>query len=110
MMSKDEKNPFISPSKNEPHGDAHLVVLHHGLLGAPIHVEAVIRTLRAIHPNTNLIFLNVDVSKGHLTYDGIDICGDRCVQLIHDKVEEVGAAHVTKVSLIGYSLGGLIIR
>lgn len=83
----------------------HLVVLHHGLWGNISHVESVVPHLKEQHPD--LLFLNIDTNQGNLTYDGMDVCGDRVVQDIHKFME---TNPVEKISFIGYSLGGLILR
>lgn len=49
---------------------------------------------------------------GYLTYDGIDVNGKRIRDEIVEETERLEAAGtpVTKISIIGYSLGGLICR
>lgn len=77
-----------------------------------------IATHASTHPNADrkdirLIVLNSEVNSGDHTYDGIDWCGERLVADIYKevkRVEEEEEAKVIKFSLIGYSLGGLIIR
>lgn len=43
---------------------------------------------------------------------GIDVCGARVVKMVLDKIQQlqVQGQQVTKLSFIGYSLGGLILR
>ncbi|KAG1659241.1 hypothetical protein FOA52_004686 [Chlamydomonas sp. UWO 241] len=47
-----------------------------------------------------------------MTYDGIDVCAERLVQQLDDAIAraEKAGRTVTKLSFIGYSLGGLINR
>ena len=50
-------------------------------------------------------------NEGYRTLDGIDVCGLRIVREIHGKItalKETG--DVVKISIVGYSLGGLISR
>ncbi|SNX85940.1 uncharacterized protein MEPE_04649 [Melanopsichium pennsylvanicum] len=88
------------------------------------------------HPNSKrgdirLVVLNSGVNAGDFTYDGIDWCGERLVTDVYAEVKRIeqeeeainegeeedtgasrgnGEARVVKLSLIGYSLGGLIVR
>ncbi|KAI8894006.1 putative serine esterase-domain-containing protein [Globomyces pollinis-pini] len=86
----------------------HLVVLHHGLWGNPDHLQSVINHLKDCHSDAQLLFLNIQSSSGSLTYDGIDVCGQRVVSDIHQFLVDIPA--VDRISFIGYSLGGLILR
>lgn len=47
-----------------------------------------------------------------LTYDGIEVGGERVAQEVEEKLEELEAAgnKVRKLSFVGYSLGGIIAR
>ncbi|EPQ30094.1 uncharacterized protein PFL1_02211 [Pseudozyma flocculosa PF-1] len=143
-------------SQTSPHAPrVHLVVIHHGLWGDPVHLSYLANTLADHHaghisPNTasldpkavdgghpqpttlqqphdssnaapQLVVLNAcsnstshDTSrpKGAYTHDGIDVCAMRLLQEIYSEVkrlEEHGSL-VTKFSIVGYSLGGLIAR
>jgi hypothetical protein len=106
----------------------HLVVLHHGLWGNSQHMDAVLRNLQQQQSHADLDYLNISKSEGTLTYDGIDVCGDRCLDAILYFVlgDDANVEHLKenenelmarlrekdydKISLIGYSLGGLILR
>lgn len=87
----------------------HLIVLQHGLWGNASHLAPLVEQFKASHPQNDFIFLNIEESTGTLTYDGIDICGDRCIESIQKLVADT-AEVIDKVSFIGYSLGGLILR
>ena len=53
----------------------------------------------------------MDVNRKILTYEGIDVCGDRIVDALES--EHLSASFspkITTISFIGYSLGGLINR
>ncbi|SPO27661.1 uncharacterized protein UTRI_04302_B [Ustilago trichophora] len=70
------------------------------------------------HPNAQrhdirMVVLNSGINSGDHTYDGIDWCGERLVKEIYSEVERIESeekGQVLKLSLIGYSLGGLVIR
>lgn len=90
-----------SPSQT---GNAHLAVLHHGLWGScrDLHfVEA-----RLIE--SGWLVLNSTCNSERYTYDGIDICGDRLVRETRSCCARwlSKGILVSKVSFIGYSLGG----
>jgi hypothetical protein len=85
----------------------HLIVLHHGLWGVPMHLDMMRRTLEHKFPEDTVRILNCDKSPAGNTYDGVDVCGDRLVDLVKTTA---ATENVTKLSLIGYSLGGLIVR
>jgi esterase/lipase len=51
-------------------------------------------------------------NAGSFTYDGIDTGGERVAEEVEGKLEELAEAgsEITKISVVGYSLGGLIAR
>lgn len=51
-------------------------------------------------------------NSGNHTYDGIELGGERVTREIEDEIEALAAEGktVTKLSLVGYSLGGLVAR
>ena len=51
-------------------------------------------------------------NAGSFTYDGIDTGGERVAEEVERKLEELAEAghDITKISVVGYSLGGLIAR
>jgi hypothetical protein len=50
-------------------------------------------------------------NEGYKTLDGIDVCGLRIAREIEDQIEHLGeSGKVMKLSVVGYSLGGLISR
>jgi hypothetical protein len=106
MFFSKSKDAIIIPEQ-DTRGPKHLIVLHHGLWGNPSHMEPIIKQFNDTFKDNDFYFLNTDTSQGSLTYDGIDVCGERCVDLIIKTVAEI---NVVKISLIGYSLGGLIVR
>ncbi|CAG8678369.1 24520_t:CDS:2, partial [Cetraspora pellucida] len=58
-------------------------------------------------------WLNAKRNTSDYTYDGIDICGERLVKEINEEVKHINDKDlykVSKISFVGYSLGGLIAR
>lgn len=82
------------------------------------------------HPNAKrsdvrLVVLNSGVNEGDRTYDGVDWCGERLVREVYEEVERIEndqeaqqgeggdegkPVRVSKISFVGYSLGGLVVR
>ncbi|PWN48741.1 DUF676-domain-containing protein [Violaceomyces palustris] len=122
----------------------HLVVICHGLWGAPEHTSYLATTLAKQHKGSvspssvlappespatvnvhsdpglsehdtipRLVVLNSNANRDDHTYDGIDWCGERIVKEIYQEVariEKEEGSLVSRFSIIGYSLGGLIAR
>ncbi|KAF1829625.1 lipase/serine esteras-like protein [Decorospora gaudefroyi] len=90
----------------------HLCVLVHGLWGNPEHLKYVSATLRDTFPQDKLHVLVAKRNAGSFTYDGIDTGGERVAEEVERKLEELAdTGHdIKKISLVGYSLGGLIAR
>ncbi|KKA27928.1 hypothetical protein TD95_001188 [Thielaviopsis punctulata] len=90
----------------------HLCVLVHGLWGNPSHMVSIADFLRSKHPDDKLRILVAKANTGRFTYDGIDRGGERVCAEIEAEVQRIREAggNVRRFSLVGYSLGGLIIR
>jgi hypothetical protein len=110
----------METKKDVDNSDVHLVVLQHGLWGRPDDVARLAAYLQAAfetaearqHLQDRVVVLNSTCNARVLTYDGIDVCGARLAKLVQEAVEQQQqqGARVVKLSLIGYSLGGLICR
>ncbi|KAG2490544.1 hypothetical protein HYH03_010938 [Edaphochlamys debaryana] len=90
----------------------HLIVIQHGLWGAPPNT-AYLASLLAKELGDDYHILNSDVNVGNDTYDGIDVCGDRLHALVLKTIDTLNAQdgkRVHAISFVGYSLGGLINR
>lgn len=63
-------------------------------------------------PQEKLHVLVATRNAGSFTYDGIDTGGERVAQEVEGKLEELAESghNITKISIVGYSLGGLIAR
>jgi hypothetical protein len=97
-------------------GDAakaeHLCILVHGLWGKPLHLNHLKNTLSEQYPDGRLYVLVPNSNAEYLTYDGIELGAERITNEIEQKVEELEkqGAKLSKISVVGYSLGGLIAR
>ncbi|QRV74389.1 serine esterase [Ceratobasidium sp. AG-Ba] len=97
--------------------DVHLLVCVHGMWGVPDHLLSVQRTIRERFPKTTngteLSTVLVRTNANSFTYDGLDWGAERAVKEVFQAVEEIekdGSKKVTRFSIVGYSLGGLISR
>ncbi|RYO95210.1 hypothetical protein DL766_006171 [Monosporascus sp. MC13-8B] len=90
----------------------HLCVLVHGLWGNPNHMRSIAKALRAAYPEERLYILVAERNKGSFTYDGIELGGERVCVEIEEELEKIRSrgGKVAKLSIVGYSLGGLVAR
>ncbi|TDZ33479.1 putative lipase [Colletotrichum spinosum] len=90
----------------------HLCVLVHGLWGNPNHMAQIAKSLRAKYSADKLYLLLAKRNSGSFTYDGIERGGERVCAEIEEElrlIKERGG-NITKLSIVGYSLGGLVSR
>ncbi|BCS23541.1 lipase ROG1 family protein [Aspergillus puulaauensis] len=75
-------------------------------------MKSIFNALRAQYPAHRLHILNSKRNTGSLTYDGIDVCAERLVLEIEEELESIRnrGGSVTKLSVVGYSIGGLVAR
>ena len=80
--------------------------------GNPVHLWAVAKALRNTHSEDELYIHFAKRNSGNLTYDGIETGGERVCLEIEEEIEAIRrkGGNVKKISLVGYSLGGLIAR
>jgi hypothetical protein len=78
--------------------------------GTPDHLRYVRDTLEAQHPEVHILVVKSNESNN--TYDGVDIGGERVTHEIENEVAslEKQGAKLKKISITGYSLGGLVSR
>ena len=90
----------------------HLCVLVHGLWGNPVHLKYLEDTLKEAHEGEGLHILIPKSNSNNWTYDGIEVGGERITNEIEQTIKELehGGAKVRKISVVGYSLGGLVAR
>jgi dienelactone hydrolase len=70
------------------------------------------KSLRSKYSAANLYILAAKRNSGSFTYDGIELGGERVCAEIEEElrlIEERGGK-ITKISIVGYSLGGLVAR
>ncbi|PWY64580.1 lipase/serine esterase [Aspergillus eucalypticola CBS 122712] len=107
-MELDNGHPPTETSRNADH----LCVFVHGLWGNPSHLDYVTSSLRERYSEDRLHILSAKRNAGNFTYDGIEVGGERVAHEVEEALEELGAAghHIKKLSMVGYSLGGLVAR
>jgi Putative serine esterase (DUF676) len=68
--------------------------------------------LREKHPEESLHILIAKRNSGSFTYDGVELGGERVCQEIEEELEKLAREGLTikKLSIVGYSLGGLVAR
>ncbi|KAK5628695.1 hypothetical protein RRF57_004410 [Xylaria bambusicola] len=83
-----------------------------GLWGNPNHMNQIAKALRAAHPEDQLHLLLAKRNSGNFTYDGVELGGERVCVEIEEEIESIRkrGGNITKLSIVGYSLGGLVAR
>ena len=108
-MSKPDAAPeFVGGSIEADH----LCVLVHGLWGNPTHMHQIAKSLRDQHPREKVNILLASTNSHTLTYDGIECGGERVCHEIEEELKDIKerGGNIKKLSIVGYSLGGLIAR
>ncbi|KAF8595042.1 DUF676-domain-containing protein [Ceratobasidium sp. AG-I] len=97
--------------------NVHFLALVHGMWGSPAHLRSVEEMIHGkfadTKGDTEIATLRVQTNADSFTYDGLDWGAERAVKEIYAEVEALekdGLKKVTKFSIVGYSLGGLISR
>ncbi|KAJ4469573.1 DUF676-domain-containing protein [Lentinula aciculospora] len=106
----DNQTPVLVP--------VHLLVLVHGMWGQPGHLSEMARVAKETYEDKKegkdeeLRILLAEANREEGTYDGIDWCGERVVDEIVAEINVIQKTRkrVTKFSITGYSLGGLVSR
>ncbi|KAI7257669.1 DUF676-domain-containing protein, partial [Hortaea werneckii] len=100
------------PKDQDPLSITHLVILTHGLWGNPVHLHHLRDTLLEHHAASGLHVFIPQSNKEYFTYDGIDVGAERITTEIEDEIRRLQnlGAPLSKISIAGYSLGGLIAR
>ncbi|OQO09838.1 hypothetical protein B0A48_04190 [Cryoendolithus antarcticus] len=90
----------------------HLCILTHGMWGKPLHLKHLKETLSKQYPSGELYVFAPNSNAEYLTYDGIETGAERVTHEIEAKIAELTAAgaKLKKISIAGYSLGGLVAR
>lgn len=94
----------------------HLFIFIHGLWGSPNHLQtvesAVVRSLADVSKE-RIVTLKPSSFRFWKTYDGISRCADSVIADLFYEIETLkknNHCKVLKISIVGYSLGGLISR
>lgn len=82
------------------------------LWGNPDHMRNIAKSLRAQYPPDDLYLLLAKSNSGSFTYDGIERGGERICAEIEKEIKSIESqgGKIEKLSIIGYSLGGLVSR
>ncbi|KAF9196826.1 hypothetical protein BGZ49_002696 [Haplosporangium sp. Z 27] len=72
----------------EAHQGVHLVVLHHGLWGNKGHVDFIAQQFKKRFGDRILVY-RAESNESSLTYDGVDICGQRAVEEITKVIQVI---------------------
>ena len=90
----------------------HMVLLIHGLWGNPKHLKNLYNTLATEYKDEGLYIFLPSSNKDNHTYDGIEVGAERITNEFEANLEElhVAGANISKISIAGYSLGGLLAR
>jgi hypothetical protein len=101
---------------DQPDQLAHLFVLIHGLWGSANHMITIERMVNDLLPSCTsdkIVCLRPSSFSFWRTYDGLKINSDRVISEIYYEIETLKLSQnlkVDKISIVGYSLGGLIAR
>ncbi|KAB8266345.1 putative serine esterase-domain-containing protein [Aspergillus pseudonomiae] len=90
----------------------HLCVLIHGFWGNPSHMDHLAASLRQRYSEDRLHVLVAERNIGNLTYDGIEVGGERVAHEIEETLGTLAdqGCPIRKLSVVGYSFGGLLAR
>jgi hypothetical protein len=75
-------------------------------------MASIAKSLRAQFPPDKVYILVAKRNSGSFTYDGIELGGERvCLEIEEElKAIESKGGKIKKLSIVGYSLGGLVAR
>jgi hypothetical protein len=75
-------------------------------------MNQVAKAIRAVYSEDQLHLLLAKRNSDYYTYDGIELGGERVCLEIEEEIEEIHrkGGNVAKLSIVGYSLGGLVAR
>ncbi|KAI0272800.1 putative serine esterase-domain-containing protein [Gloeopeniophorella convolvens] len=100
--------------------NVHLLLLIHGMWGSPANLASMRRIISEIRgqqslddpEGTELHVMLAETNQAESTYDGIDWGGERVATEVFDEIEKLKKEdkNVTRFSVTGYSLGGLLAR
>ncbi|KAF7593627.1 hypothetical protein BBP40_011145 [Aspergillus hancockii] len=105
-------DPYNHIKDGFPRDADHLCVLFHGFLGSPSHMDHLAASLSERFSDDRLHILVAKRNAGNLTYDGIEVGGERVAHEIEETIDALAdmGCHIRKLSVVGYSFGGLVAR
>jgi len=77
-----------------------------------VHLQHLRDSLAEQHKDAGLLIFTPQSNRDNATYDGIEVGAERITNEIEDKLKALDAAgsKIRKISIAGYSLGGLVAR
>ncbi|KAF9425954.1 hypothetical protein BGZ94_007075 [Podila epigama] len=78
----------MTATEQESHTGIHLVVLHHGLWGHAGHVKFIANEFKK-RLGDRLVIYRARANESELTYDGIDICGQRFMKELYEVIKTI---------------------
>ncbi|CAH2355717.1 lipid droplet phospholipase 1 [[Candida] railenensis] len=106
-------------AKSAPGRDTHLFVLVHGLWGGPNHMLTIEKSIHEVighqsgGSDERIATIRPSSFRFWKTYDGLRLNAERVISDVLYEIELIRQkqnSKVTKISFVGYSLGGLISR
>lgn len=91
-------------------GSKHLFVLIHGLWGNHDHMKSLMEVYGKQFGNSEMVFFSPSENAFFKTFDGIEIIGYRTLLEIYQFITCFKDGPITKISVLGYSMGGLVAR
>ncbi|CAR26696.1 hypothetical protein ZYGR_0H05190 [Zygosaccharomyces rouxii] len=91
-------------------GSKHLFVLIHGLWGNHNHMKSLMEVYGKQFGSPEMVFFSPSENALFKTFDGIEIIGYRTLLEIYQFIKCFKDGPITKISVLGYSMGGLVAR
>ncbi|KAG0026504.1 hypothetical protein BGZ82_009449 [Podila clonocystis] len=78
----------MTTDETPSHTGIHLVILHHGLWGHAGHVKFIANEFKK-RLGDRLVIYRAQANESELTYDGVDLCGQRLVKEVHEVIKVI---------------------
>ncbi|CAI9116038.1 OLC1v1017087C3 [Oldenlandia corymbosa var. corymbosa] len=91
----------------EDRSPTHLVVMVNGIIGSAENWKYAAKQFVKAYPHDVLVHCS-EANYAFLTFDGVDVMGNRLAEEVLSVVQK--HSNLQKISFIGHSLGGLVIR
>ncbi|KAG0340817.1 hypothetical protein BG000_010997 [Podila horticola] len=78
----------MTTDETPSHMGIHLVILHHGLWGHAGHVKFIANEFKK-RLGDRLVIYRAQANESELTYDGVDLCGQRLVKEVHEVIKVI---------------------